>query len=119
MFRRYDSFHMAVSNDSLAFESTHAKGNILVIDKKEGEIRIDPNFKFQDGKAKKTVQGILGMAYLPLGKVVVVITKKYRIGEFDGQIIWRLEACDILPLHTRSPRSGDETEAHKRCLGYF
>ena len=108
---------MAVGNDSLAFESTLAKGNILVINKKDGEMGIDPTFKSQNGKVRKTVQGILGMADLPLGKVVIVITKKYRIGEFDGDVIWRLEACDIIPLNTRNPRSGDELEAHKRCLG--
>jgi hypothetical protein len=120
MFRRYDSFSLTSTGDSLAFESNQAKDQFLVVNKQDGSVRIDPDFKRPKGSVgKKTVHGILGMMDLPLGKVVIVITKKVRIGEFDGHIIWRLDNCDILPLHNRSPRSQDEAEAQKRCLRYF
>ena len=119
MFRRYDSFSLTVTGDSLAFESNHAKENILVVSKNDGNVRIDKDFKRPIGATKKTVHGIVGLMDLPLGKVLIVITKKVRIGEFDGNVIWRIDSTDIVPLHNRSPRSQDEAEAHRRCLRYF
>ena len=118
MIRRYDSFSVNITNDFFAFEANQAKGQSLIVSKRDGEIKVDPDFKRQVGTTKKTVQGILGMHDLPLGKVLIVITKKVRVGDIDGQTIWRLDSSDILPLFTRTPRSNDEAEAHKRCLRY-
>ena len=117
MFHRRDTFYLTVSNDSLAFEAGRSSGKTLFINKQDGNVKIEEGCSRPTGVLRRTVYGILGITELPLGKVAIIVTKRVRVGEFDGHVIGRLESCDVSPLNKRTSRSPDAVEAHKKCLG--
>ena len=117
MVKRYENLYLTITNDLLAFESGQGDSPTLVISKRDGNVSIEKAFSRPHGCSRRSVQGILGIADLPLGKVAIIVTKKVRLGEFHGHVIWRLESSEIVPLNKRAAASNDETEAHRKCLG--
>jgi len=63
------------------------------------------------------LQGILGVIQLPLGSALIVISKKTRLGEVDGNIIFRMDAVDIYPLNFRV--TGEDSKCKSYLIIFF
>lgn len=116
--KRWENFCVWQSASQLVFEppSSQSQTPSITIEKSDGFIRVNPDIKRPLGTPTKTIQGILGVAELPLGKAVIVISKRVKVGDIDGSAIWRMDMADIFPLNCRHPRSSVEAAAHKRSL---
>jgi hypothetical protein len=45
----------------------------------------------------------------------VAINQKRKVGEIEGQVVYRLESVEFIPISTTSPQSSAEVDAQKRC----
>ena len=59
-------------------------------------------------------QGILGVVQLPLGPALIVISKKTKLGDVDGNIIFRMDAVDIYPLRLKV--TNDDSKCKSKLL---
>lgn len=64
---------------------------------------------------KRSIQGILGILQFPLTTFLVAINQKRKVGEIEGQVVYRLESVEFIPISTISPQSSAEIDAQKRC----
>jgi len=67
---------------------------------------------------RKTIYGVLGIHTLPLGQVLVVITRKHNANDVRGITLWQLDSVELIPVKWRSPSMCEPLaiEAHKRCM---
>ena len=52
--------------------------------------------------------GILGILPFPLGKFLVAINQKRKIGDIEGQTVYRLESIELIPISSISPNTSAE-----------
>ena len=90
MFRRFETLHMTVTNDVIAFEAGQSGSPVMLVSKEDGKVTIEKTFARPQGCIRKSVHGILGIAELPLGRVVIVATQKVRLGDCVIKILFYL-----------------------------
>ncbi|CAH1780316.1 unnamed protein product [Owenia fusiformis] len=72
---------------------------LLIIDRVSFEISlVDGLSQIPDNTASKLIYGLWGIIRLVAGPYLVVITKKTKAGEIDGQTIWRVASSEVLPF---------------------
>ncbi len=50
-----------------------------------------------DGAIRRSIHGIIGIINLIAGPYLIVITSKVRIGDINGQAIYKVQTTDIIP----------------------
>ena len=50
-----------------------------------------------DGAVRQTIHGIIGFINLIAGSYLIVITSKVRVGDINGQAIYKVQTTDIIP----------------------
>ncbi len=50
-----------------------------------------------DGAIRRSIHGIIGIINLISGPYLIVITSKVRIGDINGQAIYKVQTTDIIP----------------------
>jgi hypothetical protein len=84
----------------------------LVIDRTHEDIQIHSNhfpiiIKYSlslldtlpnvDGAIRRSIHGIIGIINLISGPYLIVITSKVRVGDINGQAIYKVQTTDIIP----------------------
>ena len=49
------------------------------------------------GAVQRSIHGIIGIINLISGPNLIVITSKVRVGDINGQAIYRVQTTDIIP----------------------
>ena len=50
-----------------------------------------------DGAIRRSIHGIIGIINLISGPYLIVITSKVRVGDINGQAIYKVQTTDIIP----------------------
>ena len=50
-----------------------------------------------DGALRRSIHGIIGIINLISGPNLIVITSKVRVGDINGQAIYKVQTTDIIP----------------------
>jgi len=50
-----------------------------------------------DGAIRRSIHGIIGIINLISGPYLIVITSKVRMGDINGQAIYKVQTTDIIP----------------------
>ena len=50
-----------------------------------------------DGAVRTSIHGIIGIINLISGPYLIVITSKTRVGDINGQAIYKVQTTDIIP----------------------
>ncbi|XP_041454535.1 phosphatidylinositol-3-phosphatase SAC1-B-like [Lytechinus variegatus] len=71
---------------------------VLVIDRLSQEIILEENgINIPPGASSKPICGIMGIIKLLRGSYLVIITKKEKVGEINGQAIWKISGTESIP----------------------
>lgn len=109
----YDSLMLHVSNDKFYIEATNGTREVVVIDRLNYDIEIQVNQgQIPPDVTSKSICGIMGIVHLLAGPYLVVITQKVKMGDLNGQPIWRVEDTEIISysktlLHLSESQSQD------------
>ncbi|PIK62767.1 putative phosphatidylinositide phosphatase SAC1-B-like [Apostichopus japonicus] len=73
---------------------------VMVIDRMTNEVYLEENgTTFPPGITSRPICGLMGIIRLLAGNYLVVITKKTKVGEVNGQSLWKVEATECLGYH--------------------
>ncbi|PIK51196.1 putative phosphatidylinositide phosphatase SAC1-A [Apostichopus japonicus] len=73
---------------------------VMVIDRMTNEVYLEENgTTFPPGITSRPICGLMGIIRLLAGNYLVVITKKSKVGEVNGQSLWKVEATECLGYH--------------------
>ena len=50
-----------------------------------------------DGAIRQTIHGIIGIIALISGSYLIVITSKERVGDVNGQTIYKIQTTELIP----------------------
>jgi hypothetical protein len=50
-----------------------------------------------DGATGRSIHGIIGVINLIAGSYLIVITSKVRVGDINGQTIYKVQTTDLIP----------------------
>ncbi|ODQ64500.1 hypothetical protein NADFUDRAFT_47179 [Nadsonia fulvescens var. elongata DSM 6958] len=104
------SFVLSVSPESYTFRSSNSSlSYALCISRPTGDISLVDGKAIANVNDSRVIQGILGIVRLRLNKYVVLISKTQRVGVIQGQPLYRVTACDLLPV--RESKSYDRFES--------
>jgi len=121
-FKRLESLTLWSTPDKFWIESSKVKTtHLLQVSRDEGicQVSMEPHLGQIPASAnKKIIFGVLGIHTLPLGQVLVVITRRQNVGEVRGINIWQVDTVELIPVRWRSPSMSEPLaiEANKRCL---
>jgi len=130
-FKRLESLTLWSTPDKFWIESSKVKTTHLLQVSRDGpalegsaggggcQVSMEPHLGQIPASAnKKVIYGVLGIHNLPLGQVLVVITKRHNVGEVRGINLWQLDTVELIPVRWRSASMSEPLamEAHKRCL---
>jgi hypothetical protein len=71
-----------------------------------------------DGAIRKSIHGIIGIINLISGPYLIVITSKVRIGDINGQAIYKVQTTDIIP-YARNMSHLNENQVRKTKQIFF
>ncbi|CAF1245042.1 unnamed protein product, partial [Didymodactylos carnosus] len=69
----------------------------LVIDRIHEDIQVLNSMPNVDGASRRQIHGIVGIINLIAGPYLIVITSKSRVGDINGQTIYKMQTTDIIP----------------------
>ncbi|KAJ8041094.1 Phosphatidylinositide phosphatase SAC1-B [Holothuria leucospilota] len=73
---------------------------VLVFDRTSREVYLEENgVDIPPGVTSRPICGLMGVIRLTAGPYLVVITRKSKVGEIDGQSVWKVEATECLGYH--------------------
>lgn len=102
-----------VSNDKFYIESTNGAKEVVVIDRLNYDIAVQVNQgQIPPDVTTKSICGIMGIVHLLAGPYLVIITQKVKMGDLNGQPIWRVNETEIISysktmLHLSESQSQD------------
>lgn len=102
--RVYETYHLHITNERIFIEPLDAEvSQVLVIDRvtQETIFQNSSNLPPNGTADVRIVFGILGRIHLIGGWYLVVVTGRERVGEIQGQTIWKLTSAELFP-YTRS-----------------
>ncbi|XP_050397632.1 phosphatidylinositol-3-phosphatase SAC1 [Patella vulgata] len=88
----YETLKLHITSDKFIVEPVDSSNNeLLVIDRVSQEIALQGNKgQIPASAITRTIYGILGIIRLIAGPYLVVITKKKKVGEINGNTIWQI-----------------------------
>ena len=121
-FKRLEAFTLWSTPDKFWIESTKVKTTHLLQitrDANGAQITMEPHLGQIPASAnKKSIYGVLGIVNLPLGQVLVVVTRRVNVGEIRGVNVWQLDSAELVPVKWKPSGLCEplQLEAQKRCL---
>ncbi|XP_076303932.1 phosphatidylinositol-3-phosphatase SAC1-like isoform X2 [Tachypleus tridentatus] len=96
-FYVYEDLLLHVTAENFFLEPQISHNEVLVIDRISREISLKAQQDQVPPHASgRLICGIVGIITLLSGPYLVIITKKSKVGEINGQNIWRVEETEIL-----------------------
>ncbi|XP_022255548.1 phosphatidylinositide phosphatase SAC1-A-like isoform X2 [Limulus polyphemus] len=96
-FDVYEDLRLHVTADKFFLEPQTSHTEVLIIDRVSREISLRAHKdQIPPDASSKLICGIIGVITLLSGPYLVLITKKSKVGEINGQSIWRVEETEIL-----------------------
>ncbi|XP_033626106.1 phosphatidylinositide phosphatase SAC1-like [Asterias rubens] len=95
----HESLVLYTTDDKFYVEA-HDSGSkeLLIIDRLSQEITLgDSGSQIPPFATSKPICGLMGTIRLLAGPYLVVITKKSKVGEINGQTIWKITGHEIIP----------------------
>merc|ERR1711976_159551 len=94
----HESMKLHVTADKFFVEPTDTvEREVLVIDRISQEISLQKNgAEIPPGAEVKNIYGLFGIMRLLAGPYLVVITKKVKVGEINGQSIWKVAGTEMI-----------------------
>ncbi|KAK6178001.1 hypothetical protein SNE40_012847 [Patella caerulea] len=88
----YETLKLHITSDKFIIEPVDSSNDeLLVIDRVSQEIALQGNKgQIPASAITRTIYGILGIIRLIAGPYLVVITKKKKVGEINGNTIWQI-----------------------------
>ncbi|XP_071480716.1 LOW QUALITY PROTEIN: phosphatidylinositol-3-phosphatase SAC1-like [Diadema antillarum] len=95
----HETLILHVQDDKFFVESRDpGTKEVLVIDRLSQEIILEENgTTIPAGASRKPVHGLMGIIKLLRGPYLVVITKKEKVGEINGQVVWKVAGTETIP----------------------
>lgn len=94
----YETLLLHTQDDKFYIEARDpGTKEVLVIDRLSQEIILEENALSIPPGASKPICGIMGIIKLLRGSYLVVITKKTKVGEINGQLIWKVAGTETIP----------------------
>ncbi|XP_077982127.1 phosphatidylinositol-3-phosphatase SAC1-like [Glandiceps talaboti] len=94
----HDSLILHITDDKFYIASRDSGSKeVLVIDRVSTELTLEANgYQIPTYTIRKEICGLMGIIRLVAGPYLVVITKRSKIGEINGQTIWKVGATELL-----------------------
>lgn len=123
-FKRLEVFNLWSTPDKFWIESSKVKTTQLLQITRDGctgtaSISMEPHMgQIPSTASKKAIYGILGIANLPLGQVLIVITRRINVGEVRSVNVWQLDSCELIPIRWKASGTCEplQLEANRKCL---
>ncbi|XP_023337807.1 phosphatidylinositide phosphatase SAC1 [Eurytemora carolleeae] len=97
MSRVYDDLILHITPDKFFIESLSEQQLLLVIDRINHDISLQPNQKqIPPVASRKPFHGILGVINLISGPYLIIVTRKVRQGTVCGGEVWRILETEII-----------------------
>ena len=64
-----------------------------------------------DASERRSIHGIVGVIHLISGPHLIVITSKLRVGDVNGQAIYKVQTTDVIPY----ARGTSHLNEHQVC----
>ncbi|XP_076303943.1 phosphatidylinositol-3-phosphatase SAC1-like isoform X3 [Tachypleus tridentatus] len=115
-FYVYEDLLLHVTAENFFLEPQISHNEVLVIDRISREISLKAQQDQVPPHASgRLICGIVGIITLLSGPYLVIITKKSKVGEINGQNIWRVEETEILS-YSRTLLHLTEEQADQRFV---
>lgn len=94
----YDDLILYTTPEKYLIEPREAPDELLMIDRVSREITLQANQgQIPPSATSQAICGIMGTIHLLAGPYLIVITKKTKIGEINGQPVWKVDDIDVIP----------------------
>uniref|UniRef100_T1J2C7 Phosphatidylinositol-3-phosphatase SAC1 n=1 Tax=Strigamia maritima TaxID=126957 RepID=T1J2C7_STRMM len=94
----YQDLILHITSDYFYIEPLANSKEILVIDRITQDVSLRANVEqIPVDATRKSICGIIGIIRLLAGPYLIVITNKTRVGDVNGNAIWRIVETDIIP----------------------
>ncbi|XP_037554707.1 phosphatidylinositol-3-phosphatase SAC1-like isoform X2 [Dermacentor silvarum] len=90
----YDSLNLYSTPERYIIEPTNSSDRSLVIDRVSREISLSAKPDIPPHAIRRTIYGIVGIIHLLAGPYLIVIVERRRVGEINGQVVWRIKATE-------------------------
>ncbi|XP_067125694.1 phosphatidylinositol-3-phosphatase SAC1 isoform X2 [Centruroides vittatus] len=92
----YENLMLYITPDKFYLEPLESPDELIIIDRLTKDISLQINQgQIPASATSKPICGIMGIIHLIAGPHLVLITKKSKVGEINGQSIWRVEDTEI------------------------
>lgn len=71
-----------------------------------------------DGAVRKSIHGIIGIINLISGPNLIVISSKVRVGDINGQAIYKVQTTEIIP-YARNMSHLNEYQVRKKSFSIY
>ncbi|XP_046386332.1 phosphatidylinositol-3-phosphatase SAC1-B [Ischnura elegans] len=93
----HDDFILYTTQEKFFIEPIGASNELLIIDRVSQEVCVKANQgQIPPISSSRPICGIMGTIRLLAGHYLIVITKKNKVGEINGQSVWQVAECDII-----------------------
>jgi len=93
----HESMRLSITNEHFYIQALDSQSDILVIDRvtQDNSLQAEPGL-IPAAAITKNIYGIFGIIRLVAGPYLVVITNRARVGEINGQAVWKVTATEVL-----------------------
>ena len=114
--QKIESLNLWESTDFLWIEAQNRSLPVLSISRElNPQVTLTVQTSIPSSAVRRNVYGILGIIKMPLTTFLVAINQKKKVGEIEGQTVFRLESIEFVPISSISANSSAELDAQKRC----
>ncbi|XP_077503149.1 phosphatidylinositol-3-phosphatase SAC1 isoform X2 [Amblyomma americanum] len=90
----YDSLILYSTPERYIIEPSNSSDKSLVIDRVSREITLSAKPDIPPHAVRRVIYGIVGIIHLLAGPYLIVIVERRRVGDINGQVIWRIKATE-------------------------
>ncbi|CAN7992069.1 unnamed protein product [Ixodes hexagonus] len=90
----YDSLILYSTAEKYIIEPANVSEKSLIIDRVSREVTLSAKPDIPPNAVSKVIYGIVGVINLLAGPYLIVIVDRRRVGEINGQVIWRIKATE-------------------------
>lgn len=90
----YDKFVLYSTPEKYIIEPSQTSDKSLVIDRVSKEISLSAKPDIPPHAVSRVIYGIVGIVHLLAGPYLIVVVERRRVGDINGQVIWRIKATE-------------------------
>ncbi|XP_061814390.1 phosphatidylinositol-3-phosphatase SAC1-B isoform X1 [Nerophis lumbriciformis] len=97
MANTYDTFLLRTTPDTFYLEACdHGCGDVLAIDRVSTDMTLTVKKDIPASAETRPICGVMGTVRLVAGMYLIVITKKTKVGDLFGHVVWKALDFDII-----------------------